>query len=201
MPISLPAPLMSTPLATLRVAGSMVTIHLPSTRPRIDPACAEVATVIEAATAPIMTSVARFRGMKVSPRSRDGRGNHSPLADTAKSYEELFAELQEDAREVAGSGSRLRDGTQVLLFSIHLLIESGMIHGHAKLVSTASHAPFMAPAKSPSTPRKRTLTITPMIIQRMNQQPETMKTRRIVDLPPVNRRRRGRFRLVESCDS
>jgi hypothetical protein len=87
---------MSTPLATLRVAGSMVTIHLPSTKPRIDPAWAG-ATVIEAATAPIKTSVARFRGMKVSPFSGvcvDGQGDPLPSADTGKSYAAIFARLQ-----------------------------------------------------------------------------------------------------------
>jgi hypothetical protein len=67
----------------------------------------------------------------------------------------------------------------VLLFSIHLLIESGITHGQAKLVNTANQAPFIAPAKSPSTPLKKTLTTTPTIIQRMNQQPVTTKTRPI----------------------
>jgi hypothetical protein len=59
--------------------------------------------VIEAATAPVMTSVASFRDMRVSPRvcvDRRSRGPF-PSADTGKSYEEPFAKLQNAAGEPA----------------------------------------------------------------------------------------------------
>jgi hypothetical protein len=63
--------------------------------------------------------------------------------------------------------------------SIHWLSDSGMIHGHAKLVSVAIQAPFMAPEKSPSSPFERSPSMMPMLTQKPNQQPTTRKTRRI----------------------
>src|SRR5262245_59805888 len=60
------APLMSTFDATLRVAGSMVTIDLPSTRPTIQPAAwAEVTTRDDATSAPVRVMV--FLNIGVAP--------------------------------------------------------------------------------------------------------------------------------------
>ena len=68
MPASGPAPLTSTLDATLRLAGSMVTIDLPSTRPMIHPAAwAPVATKLEAASAPASAITFIFPNMEVAP--------------------------------------------------------------------------------------------------------------------------------------
>src|SRR6478672_1326317 len=68
MPASGPAPLTSTFDATLRLAGSMVTIDLPSTRPTIQPAAwAPVAAKVVAASAPVSASTFIFPNMEVAP--------------------------------------------------------------------------------------------------------------------------------------
>src|SRR5262249_22005032 len=57
MPSSGPEPLTSTLDVTLRLAGSIVTIEVPSTRPMIQPAAwALVAPALDATTAPVSTS-------------------------------------------------------------------------------------------------------------------------------------------------
>src|SRR5262245_54702211 len=82
-PTSGPEPLTSTFDVTLRLAGSIVTIDLPSTRPIIQPAAwAPVATALDATTAPVSTStfilanmggrsLAMIRGCRAGKRPAD----------------------------------------------------------------------------------------------------------------------------------
>src|SRR5215510_11276826 len=68
MPSSGPEPLTSALDVTLRLAGSIVTIDLPSTRPMIQPAAwAPVATALDATTAPVSTSTFILANMGVAP--------------------------------------------------------------------------------------------------------------------------------------
>src|SRR4029077_11787448 len=64
MPTTDAAPLISALAVTLRVAGSMVTMDLPSIRPTIEPACALFAARSDAASGPAKAIV--FRCMEVS---------------------------------------------------------------------------------------------------------------------------------------
>src|SRR5262245_29117061 len=66
MPMMLLAPLMSALAVTLRVAGSMVTMDLPSTRPMIQPASAETVKH-DAASAPSRAVVVNLRCMESLP--------------------------------------------------------------------------------------------------------------------------------------
>jgi hypothetical protein len=103
MPMIIPAPLMSALDATLRVAGSMVTIDLPSTSPTIQPAAsAPVVTKADAASAPASVSSFICLNMEVAPfmmvdmsgttpaGARDAReqlrGRHAPDAGARDDY-------------------------------------------------------------------------------------------------------------------
>src|SRR5262245_28114457 len=81
MPTSGPEPFTSTLDVTLRLAGSIVTIDLPSTRPMIQPAAwAPVATALDATTAPVSTSTFILANMGVAPLqwSEDAGGEAPP---------------------------------------------------------------------------------------------------------------------------
>src|SRR5262245_15059724 len=69
MPMMLVAPLMSALAVTLRVAGSIVTIDLPSTSPMIEPASAETAKQ-DAASRPRRAVFVTLRDMESLPVNR-----------------------------------------------------------------------------------------------------------------------------------
>src|SRR4051812_40845443 len=85
MPTIDAAPLMSVLLVTLRVAGSIVTMDLPSTRPMIQPACAVFAARSDAASAPDKAIV--FRCMETSRYRERQTGMLPPPAMDGTSYE------------------------------------------------------------------------------------------------------------------
>ena len=105
MPMIMPAPLMSALDATLRVAGSMVTIDLPSTSPTIQPAAwAPVVTKADAASAPASVSSFICLNMEVAPFmmvDMSGTTQRAP-ATNASSYEGGMRRMQ--ARETISRG-------------------------------------------------------------------------------------------------
>src|SRR5262245_17039891 len=125
MPTSLGAPFTSPFAVTLRVAGSMVAIHLPSTSPMIEPACTLVEAVTEAATTPNRASSFGFGSMDISILQGGNAGRASP-GFHGRSYEPRFAELQESARP------RVRDGHVVVSLTCVGVDPHGLIvHGYA----------------------------------------------------------------------
>src|SRR5438874_2148006 len=82
MPTTDVAPLMATVPVTLRVAGSMVTMDLPSTRPMIAPACAVFTARSDAASAPVKAIV--FRCMEISRSHERQTGMLPPPALTPR---------------------------------------------------------------------------------------------------------------------
>src|SRR5262245_15246066 len=103
MPTSGPEPLTSTLDVTLRLAGSMVTIDLPSTRPMIQPAAwAPVAAALDATTAPVSTSTFILANM-VSLPCNDPRmpGGQAPADVTSYGAGETG---MQDGGRFAGDG-------------------------------------------------------------------------------------------------
>src|SRR5262245_59845180 len=101
MPSNGPEPLTSTLEVTLRLAESIVTIDLPSTRARVQPAAwAPVAAALDATTAPVSTSTFILANMGVSPLqwSADAGGEAPSRRDQLRSGRDRDAGRQRICR-------------------------------------------------------------------------------------------------------
>src|SRR5260370_23413922 len=122
MPRRGPAPLTSTFDVTLRVAGSMITIDLPSTSPIIQPAAwAPLAPKLDAASAPVSASTLSFPNMMCS-LARDPR---MPERQGARA----------DAGSYAGELARMQAWGRFLMGDRHVTVRIG---GHAPPPSAPS---------------------------------------------------------------
>ena len=137
MPRIGPAPLMSTFDATLRVAGSMVTIDLPSTSPTIQPAAwAPVAMKADAASAPASVTSFICLIMEVAPVGLVLENRTSTARVPRRS-----------GAATSATSQRLRSAQRNLRSDVHVFVRRGC--GHLNVLRAADELRNRTTGSSP----------------------------------------------------